>query len=127
MKLTRVIIRTRDYRTSCDFYKRLLGLHLASSWQRKDSWGAIFSAGSGVIELIWFPSGAGLEACNYIPEKDKVTVFLEVHDVDIVYQRLNSAGVKSNAPPRNEPWGFRQFAIRDPDNISIVIAQPMST
>jgi catechol 2,3-dioxygenase-like lactoylglutathione lyase family enzyme len=122
MKLTRVIIKAKDYRKSCDFYKNVLGLRLASSWQRKDSWGAIFSAGDGNIEIIWFPSGEGLEDCNYTPGREKFEIFLEVHDVDIIYQRLKSSGGVI-APPRDEPWGYRLFTIKDPDNISIIISQ----
>lgn len=124
MKLTRVVIKTRDYRRSCDFYKSMLGLKMKSSWQRKDSWGAIFSAGNGDIEVIWYPSGEGLETCNYVPGKAKFDIFLETHDVDIIYRRLSDSGAEIVEQPHDAPWGYRLFTIKDPDNIPIVIAQP---
>ncbi|OGC90370.1 MAG: hypothetical protein A2W25_02120 [candidate division Zixibacteria bacterium RBG_16_53_22] len=125
MKLTRVIIKAKDYRKSCDFYKNSLGLKMKSSWQRKDSWGAIFSAGAGDIEIIWYPSGEGLETCNYIPTAAKFDIFLEAHDVDIVYRRLSASGADIIDQPHDAPWGFRMFSLRDPDNIRIVIAQAL--
>jgi len=125
MKLTRVVIKARDYRRSCDFYRDKLGLKMKSSWQRKDSWGAIFSAGGGEIEIIWYPSGEGLETCNYIPETGKFDIFLESHDIDIVFRRLNSSGADTLEPPHDTNWGYRVFSLKDPDNIKIVIAQAL--
>jgi catechol 2,3-dioxygenase-like lactoylglutathione lyase family enzyme len=126
VKLTRVTIKARDYRKSCDFYKNALGLRMASSWQRKDSWGALFSAGPADIEIIWYPESSGLEDCNYIPQREKFEVFLEVHDIDIVYRRLSVLGLEMVGPPGDTPWGFRKFTIKDPDNIPIVIIQPVN-
>jgi catechol 2,3-dioxygenase-like lactoylglutathione lyase family enzyme len=126
MKLTRFIIRARDYRKSFEFYKNVLGLRLASSWQRKDSWGAIFPAGNSDIEITWFPSGEGLEACNYIPPINKTEVMLEVHDIDIVYGRLRAAGAEIIDQPHDTSWGFRVFSLKDPDNIKITISQQKS-
>ena len=125
MKFSRVIIKVRDYRNSFEFYKNILGLKLTQSWQRKDSWGALFSAGNAEIEIIWYPSGEDLEDCNYIPERNKFEVFLETHDIDIVFRRLESAGLKISEKPHDTSWGFRIFGVRDPDNISIKVAQAL--
>ena len=123
MKLSRVIIRVRDYRQSFEFYKNILGLKLTSSWQRKDSWGALFSAGTAAIEIIWIPSGQGLENCNYIPSHDKFEIDLEVNDINIWHQRLKSAGAMIVDEPHDTPWGMRLFRVKDPDNIPIVLSQ----
>jgi lactoylglutathione lyase len=125
MKLTRVLIKVSDYRRSFEFYKNTLGLKLSSSWQRKDSWGALFSAGNAVIEIIWYPSGKGLEECSYIPNKDKFEIDLEVNDVDIWYQRLVASAANVVDSPHEVPWGFRLFTVKDPDNIPIVLSQPI--
>jgi catechol 2,3-dioxygenase-like lactoylglutathione lyase family enzyme len=120
------MIKVRDYRRSFEFYKNILGLKMSNSWQRKDSWGALFSAGTATIEIIWYPSGPGLDDCNYIAERDKMEIDLEVNDVDIWHQRLSSSGVMIVDAPHNVPRGFRQFTIKDPDNIPIVLSQPLS-
>jgi lactoylglutathione lyase len=126
MKLSRIMIKVRDYRRSFEFYKNILGLKLSSSWQRKDSWGALFSAGNAVIEIIWYPSGPGLEDCNYIPDRAKFEIDLEVNDVNIWYQRLKSAGVEVLDTPHDVPWGFHIFTVKDPDNTPIVLSQPIA-
>ncbi len=126
MKLSRIVIKVKDYRASFEFYKNILGLKLSSSWQRQDSWGAIFNTGTGFIEILWQPSGIGLEESNYIPQRDKIDIFFEVHDIDILYKRLSDSGVKISGKPQDMPWGYRIFKIKDPDNISIVISQPLA-
>ncbi len=125
MKLTRVMIKVKDYRKSFDFYNHILGLKLANSWQRKDSWGALFSVGSGIIEIIWYPSATGLDDCNYTMERDKIEIDLEVTDVDIWHRRLAATGITVVNAPHDVPWGFRQFTVKDPDNMSIVLSQPI--
>ena len=126
MKLTRVMIKVKDYRKSFEFYKNTLGLKMSQSWQRKDSWGALFSVGGPIIEIIWFPSGPGLDDCNYLMERDKLEVDLEVNDVDILHRRLMTSGITVVDSPHDVPWGFRQFAIKDPDGLRIVLSQPLA-
>jgi predicted enzyme related to lactoylglutathione lyase len=125
MKLSRVVIKVKDYRTSFEFYKNVLGLKLFNSWQRKDSWGAIFTAGGGMLEIIWYPSGEGLEECNYFIGKDKLEIYLEVNDIDIQHRRLTAAGANVIGSPHDTPWGFRILTLKDPDNVPLILAQPL--
>jgi catechol 2,3-dioxygenase-like lactoylglutathione lyase family enzyme len=76
MKFARIVLKVKDYRSSFEFYHDILGLKLMNSWQREDSWGALFNAGPASVEIIWFPSGEGLEECNYSPERSKSVIFL---------------------------------------------------
>jgi len=126
MKISRIVIKVNDYRKSFEFYKDILGLKLTSSWQRKDSWGAIFSAGSADIEIIWFPEGEGFLDCCYFPERNKVDVNFETHDIDIHFKRLQDLGVEIIREPFDAPWGFRIFTIKDPDGIAISFTQPLA-
>lgn len=125
MKFARVVIKARDYRKSFEFYKDILGLRLSSSWQRKDSWGAIFTAGDVIVEIIWYPSGDGFDDCNYSMERAKVDINFEVHDIDILHKRLADSGVEVVREPQDVPWGFRLFTIKDPDDIRISFLQPL--
>lgn len=124
MKFSRVVIKARDYRKSFEFYKDILGLKLSTSWQRKDSWGALFSAGDIIVEIIWYPSGDGFDDCNYSMERAKVDINFEVSDIDILYKRLADAGIEVVNEPHDGPWGFRLFTIKDPDDIRISFLQP---
>ena len=50
-----------------------------------------------------------------------VYLTLEVEDVDAAYQRIQSLGVPIEVAIRNEAWGDRHFAIKDPNGIGIDI------
>lgn len=47
---------------------------------------------------------------------------LEVEDVDGEYRRLRDAGVAIELEPRDEPWGERHFAVRDPNGVYLNIS-----
>ena len=125
MKLNRVIIKVADYRKSFAFYHDTLGLKLNSSWQRTDSWGALFFCGESLLEIIWFPEGEENADCNYIPERSKTELFLEVSNVDNLYNRLHGIEGLRITKPEDKPWGYRIFSIYDPDGIKIVLSQPI--
>ncbi len=125
MKLSRIVIKVKDYRKSFEFYKDILGLKLSSSWQRKDSWGALFSAGNAIVEIIWFPDGDDSLDCGYVMERKKVRIDFEVHDIDILHKRFSDTGLDIADIPHDVPWGFRIFTIKDPDGIPITLAQPL--
>lgn len=125
MKFSRVVIKVADYRKSFEFYHDILGLKLSSSWQRKDSWGALFSAGDVTIEIIWYPSGKGLEDCDYIIKRKKISIDFEVNDIDILFKRLVDSGVEIIREPYDAPWGSRLFVISDPDGIAVSFLQPI--
>lgn len=44
---------------------------------------------------------------------------IEVDDVDTLYETLKSKGAKIQIELRDEPWGDRHFAIKDPNGIGI--------
>lgn len=48
---------------------------------------------------------------------------LEVEDVDAIYEELRKSGVPIEIEIRNEPWGDRHFAIKDPNGIGIDIVK----
>lgn len=50
-----------------------------------------------------------------------VYLTLEVDNVDEIYNRLQDKGVTIEIELRDEPWGDRHFAIKDPNDIGIDI------
>jgi len=124
MKASRFVIKAADYRQSFAFYHDILGLKLQSSWQRKDSWGALFAAGAVTIEIIWFPSGEEFQDCSFTLPRKKVSVDFEVHDIDILYSRLSASEIEIINEPHDTSWGVRMFSILDPDGIVISFVQP---
>jgi catechol 2,3-dioxygenase-like lactoylglutathione lyase family enzyme len=126
MKFSRVVIKVADYRKSFEFYHDILGFKLSNSWQRKDSWGALFNVGPAIVEIIWFPEGAGLLDCAFQPERDKMDIIFDVSDVDILYQRLQELDINIVKKPYDAPWGYRLFKIKDPDGIPLSFMEPIS-
>ena len=50
-----------------------------------------------------------------------IFVYLSVDDVDDFYKGLLAAGLSPVGEPRNQPWGNREFILRDPDGYNLVI------
>ncbi|MEX1136331.1 MAG: VOC family protein [Balneolales bacterium] len=50
-----------------------------------------------------------------------VYLTIEVDDVDKKYQEIMQKGVEIKVELRDEPWGDRHFAIKDPNGITIDI------
>lgn len=48
---------------------------------------------------------------------------IEVDDVDAIYQEVVKKNIKIEIDIRNEPWGDRHFAIKDPNGIGIDIVE----
>lgn len=48
---------------------------------------------------------------------------VEVNDVDHEFDRLQTSGIDILLSVRDEPWGERHFAIKDPNGITINISQ----
>ena len=78
-----------------------------------------------LFEIIWFPDGEGNADCNYLPERSKTELFLNVNNVDTIYHRLTAFdGLKLTAP-EDMPWGMRISTVYDPDGIKIVLSHPI--
>lgn len=48
---------------------------------------------------------------------------IEVDDVDAIYEKIRQMGVNIDIELRDESWGDRHFAIRDPNGIGIDIVK----
>lgn len=48
---------------------------------------------------------------------------IEVEDVDEIYQQMQEKGIEIAIELRDEPWGDRHFAIKDPNGIGIDIVR----
>lgn len=125
MKLDRIVIKVNDYSKSFKFYHDILGLKLQTSWQREDSWGALFFCGQAILEILWYPEGDQADECNYIPQFSKTDIFFTVSNVDTLYNSLKSYDEYEITSPQDFSWGYRVFTITDPDKVKIVFAQPI--
>jgi catechol 2,3-dioxygenase-like lactoylglutathione lyase family enzyme len=107
---SRVLYRPADYERSVAFYRDVLGLHIFREWAS----GTVFFLGGGLLEL---SRSAGPVS------SDKLSLWLQVRDVDAELKRLADAGVEVVEAPVTEPWGLREARIRDPDGLLLVIIE----
>jgi uncharacterized glyoxalase superfamily protein PhnB len=100
----RAMLYVRDVPTSVAFYTGKLGFSLEGSWGR--DYATVLGAGQA-IGLHAVAPGTNVAVGG-------VVLYTEVTDVDAYYESLVRRGV-ATSEPRDETWGERVFAVRDPD------------
>ena len=107
---SRVLYRPADYGRSVAFYRDVLGLQIYREWAT----GTVFFLGGGLLEIS--------RSAGPVTE-DKLSLWLQVRDVDTEFARLKGEGVEVVEPPVDEPWGLREARIRDPDGLMLVLVE----
>jgi predicted enzyme related to lactoylglutathione lyase len=111
---SRVLLRPTNFGHAFRFYAQTLGLHIYREWGSGSTRGVVFFLGGGFLEL----SGT-LDAKS----SEKVSIWLQVRDVDAVGHELRDAGVEILEPPVDKPWGLREMRVQDPDGVRLVIVE----
>jgi uncharacterized glyoxalase superfamily protein PhnB len=107
---SRVLLRPVDYERSRAFYAETVGLHIF----REFAGGAVFFLGGGYLEL----SGQGSPGAA-----DRISLWLQVRDVDAEWSRLSALGVDEVEAPVDKSWGLREARLRDPDGVLLVLVE----
>ena len=123
MILTSINLPTPNARELANFYHKVLGANIDDS-----------HGGPNRIE-IWSGDRNEKTVCIVATQdieykKAKTTAcqgfeFL-VDDVDAIYERMQSLEIHTEESPRDLPWGYRFFNIKDPDGNGIDIVQKLS-
>ena len=111
---SRVLLRPTDFEQSFRFYAEILGLHIYREWVSGSTRGVVFFLGGGFLEL----SGSSEAPCS-----EKVSLWLQVRDVNAVGRELEDSGVDIVEAPVDKPWGLREMRVQDPEEVSIVLVQ----
>jgi len=111
---SRVLVRPIVFERSFRFYAETLGLHIYREWGSDSTRGVVFFLGGGFLEL----SGSSEAASS-----EKVSLWLQVRDVDAVGRELEDAGVDIVEAPVDKPWGLREMRVQDPDGVRLVIVE----
>jgi catechol 2,3-dioxygenase-like lactoylglutathione lyase family enzyme len=103
------VLSVSDLTASVRFYCDVLGLELDFLWGEPPSYGRVRHTGDGApiyIHLSPAPP-ASIAPCE-----------LRLHvgrDVDGLHAAYAARGADVGPAPRNQPWGLREFELRDPD------------
>ena len=58
--------------------------------------------------------------------KGDLAVFLEVDDIDKVFESLRAAGTEILQEPVDQPYGVRDCGVRDPSGNHLRLSQPLA-
>lgn len=120
----RVSIRAKHFKRTCEFYGETLALPKIDSWQTDELRGALYQAGTGVIEVIGRVSEASPstrdEIFEYTGPQQKMVITVIVPSAEKAYQ--DGQFREKNIPGglRRDERGDMIFTTHDPDGVQIV-------
>ena len=112
MSIKRVVpnITTDRVEESRDFYVSLLGFQVVDGYGL-DSHAGVAQQSTAQLSLV-----RG-EVADVAPQR--VTLSIEVPDVDEIHAKAISHGHQIVYPLTDEPWGVRRFHVADPNGVTV--------
>jgi catechol 2,3-dioxygenase-like lactoylglutathione lyase family enzyme len=130
LTLSQCFVLVHDPDTALAFYRDTLGLEVRNDVARGDFRWITVGAGSqpGVaIVLTNYLNGspADGEALAALVAKGALNgVHFHTDDLDASFRDVSAAGAEIVQEPTDQPWGTRDFAVRDPSGNLLRIDQP---
>ena len=119
----RVVLRAHDFDRTCAFYGETLALPRLQSWDRENGRGALYHAGSGVIEVLGRAhsedSGRD-ERFDYTGPDQKLEILLVVASAERAYEEILFRDRNIPGGLRTETDGATVFVTHDPDGVRIL-------
>jgi catechol 2,3-dioxygenase-like lactoylglutathione lyase family enzyme len=128
--LSQCFVIVTDPDLALDFYRDALGLEVrndvASGGFRWITVGAPSQPGVSIVLTNYLNgSPADAEAVTALVAKGALNgVHFHTDDLDAAFAQMQEAGSEVVSEPADQPWGTRDFAVRDPSGNLIRIDQP---
>jgi catechol 2,3-dioxygenase-like lactoylglutathione lyase family enzyme len=128
--LSTCFVLVHDPDQALAFYRDALGLELRSDVAREDfRWltvGAPSQPGVAICVTNYLNgSPADIEALSGLIAKGALNaVHFQTDDLDATFEKLRDSGAEIVQEPTEQPWGTRDFAVRDPSGNLVRIDQP---
>lgn len=123
----RVVIRARSFDRTVRFYGDALALPRLQNWDREDGRGALFQAGSGVIEVLGRPAGADDdqmdESYEYQGPQQKMSLAVVVPSAEQAYSEILFREKNIPGGLRKDDEGNLLFETHDPDGVRVIFLQ----
>jgi len=119
----RVVLRAHDFDRTCAFYGETLALPRLQSWDRENGRGAIYQAGTGVIEVLGRAHGTDSgrdERFDYHGPDHKLEIALTVASAERAYEEILFRDRNIPGGLRTDPDGATIFGTHDPDGVRIL-------
>jgi catechol 2,3-dioxygenase-like lactoylglutathione lyase family enzyme len=133
LTLSQCFVLVHDPDLALSFYRDTLGLELRNDVARKDfRWitvGAASQPGVAIVLTNYLNgSPADVDALAALVAKGALNgVHFHTDDLDASFEKLRASGAEIVQEPTDQPWGTRDFAVRDPSGNLVRIDQPPST
>lgn len=130
LTLSQCFVIVHDPDSALGFYRDVLGLELRNDVGKGDLRWITVGAGAQpdvAIVLTNYLNGspADQEAVAGLVAKGALNgVHFHADDLDASFEKVRAAGAEIVQKPTGQPWGTRDFAIRDPSGNLIRIDQP---
>lgn len=132
LTLSTCFILVHDPDLALSFYRDTLDLELRNDVAReKYRWitvGADSQPGVSIVLTNYLNgSPADLDALEGLIAKGALNgVHFQTDDLDGTFAKLQASGVEIVQEPTDQPWGTRDFAVRDPSGNLVRVDQPPS-
>ena len=112
----------RDYERTLAFYRDGLELPVIEAWNHgPDDQGTLFSAASGLIEVLKLPQRQEPDSVWDYRAPQGVWVVIETDDVKAWYGRALQKGLPIKEKLTDQEWGHRSFRLVDLDGIEVYV------
>ncbi len=123
MKINRLVpvVSTEKLSDSKDFYTKYLQFQILF----ENDWYALLESQDKSLQIAFVMPNHESQPSIFQSRFEGNGIFytLEVDNVDQEFDRLKITGMEISLSVRDEPWGERHFAIKDPNGIVINISQ----
>lgn len=118
----RAMLVVADFPASLRFYETLLGLRRVMAWDNGHGPGALLSLGPGRTLELRGAQPAGGQVTGAAPG-ERLMLGIAVADAQAAHDALVAADVAIVRRLKDNPWGDRSFAVRDPDGVRVWVYQ----
>ena len=128
--LARCFVIVHDPDRALAFYRDALGLEVRNDVAREDfRWITVGAASQPGVEIVLTNylngSPADSEAVAALVAKGALNgVHFRTDDLEATFDKVRVAGAEIVQEPAQQPWGTRDFAVRDPSGNLVRIDQP---
>jgi catechol 2,3-dioxygenase-like lactoylglutathione lyase family enzyme len=130
LTLSRCFVLVHDPELALSFYRDALGLELRNDVAREEfRWitvGAPDQPGVAIVLTNYLAgSPADIDALAALVAKGALNgVHFHTDELDATFERVRASGAEVVEEPAEQPWGTRDFAVRDPSGNLVRIDQP---
>lgn len=130
LSLSQCFVLVNDPEQALTFYRDTLGLELRSDVARENfRWLVLGSPTQPAVAICITNylggSPADIDALSGLIAKGALGgVHFQTDDLDAAFARIRDAGADIVQEPTDQPWGTRDFAVRDPSGNLVRIDQP---